>query len=188
VIQGAQAVHRAGHETLAPEDLEPLQRHLVRHIAENGAGGRYFMGPHEPDAVIAVYDPAAWLEEPGTCTWQRVWAWQDERGEVRAHAALRANAVAPWRCTLAMGIEEPWRRKGHGRRLCMQAIRWARMQPELAWIDSWTFTDNVPSRAFHQALGFSVTGKTDDVARLGGRSLGQLLYVLDLIPRGRHLC
>lgn len=169
---------------LVPAHIARLREHLMRHHAENGAGGHYFMGPQHLEVLLAAYDAGTWALPSSTRCWQRAWGWLDEDGEVRAHAVLSGTPAAPWRASIAVGVEALWRRQGHGRQLMAEALAWASEEKPIDWVDSWTFAHNLPALAVHRALGFSEVGRVPDVARVGKRSFGQVLLLIDLRREG----
>ncbi len=173
---------------VSPQDVDRLRAHLLRHMDENGQGGLWFMGPRQADMVMGSYDPRAWRLRPPEPGWQRVWGWRDVDGELRAHVVLTSNPLAPWRCTFALGVEMRWRRQGHAHRLASAALDWVHEQDSVDWIDSWTFTENEASIAFHEALGFEDRGRVQDVVRVDGQSLGQVIFLFDLRSKGSRLC
>jgi GNAT superfamily N-acetyltransferase len=169
---------------LAASDILRLQEHLTCHHAENGAGGHYFMGPQHLEVLLASYDVGTWELPTSTRCWRRAWGWLDEDGNVRAHVVISGNPAAPWRATIAVGVEALWRRQGHGRKLMAEALAWASEERPIDWVDSWTFAHNTPALLLHRELGFSEVGRVPDVARVGARSFAQVLLLIDLRREG----
>jgi GNAT superfamily N-acetyltransferase len=160
--------------------IHSLLQHLERHWAENGQGGFYFAAPASLLSVLQGYDVSAWCVLPPAERWQRVWGWLDDTGVLRAHCVVTGNPHATHRCTLAMGVEAPWRRQGHGRALMAEALAWVCDRPELAWVDGWAFAHNEPVLRLDREMGFEEVGRVVDVVRVQGQSLEQVLLAIDL--------
>jgi RimJ/RimL family protein N-acetyltransferase len=165
---------------LLPTDISRLVSHLERHHAENGDGGFYFMPPQSLISLLQGYDVSAWCVSPPAERWQRVWAWADDRGELRAHCVITSNAGASHRCTLAAGVEKAHRRFGHGRALMVEGLAWVCEQPALDWVDGWAFAHNEPVLILDRELGFQELGRVQDVLRIGPQTFDQVLLAIDL--------
>jgi RimJ/RimL family protein N-acetyltransferase len=104
------------------------------------------------------------LDEP---LWGRVWLLVDER-RVVGHLELRGGRVPAemHRATLGMGILRAFTGQGHGRRLVEAAVRWARDDAGLRWIDLGVFSGNAPARKLYSRMGFVEVGLREDAFRL----------------------
>ena len=135
-----------------------LEDHLTRHLAENGKPD-FFMVPQTIEDVTATFDPTEWHRD-----YQRAWVLLDDDNQVRGHAVVTRNAVAPHRCTLGMGVEEPFRFQGHGKRLMTAALEWADARG-FDWVDGQALAHNEPVLGLDKWAGFIHCGQLDDVAR-----------------------
>lgn len=168
------------------DDPDAYARHMVEHMAESGRGG----SPHfaisrtwsrEDVRSNFVSRLAKSLSEP---LWGRAWLLMDPGGKrVLGHVELRGGRVTAemHRTTLGMGILRAHTGQGHGKRLLEAAIRWARDEAKLAWIDLGVFSNNTPARRLYQKMGFVELGVRQDAFRLdAGPIIDDVLMVLDL--------
>lgn len=152
-----------------------FRAHMERHVAESGQAGFHFMPflASDPDRPIGVALDKLSLD-PGTKGWHRCWiAVHAQMDCVVGHIDLKGSKLhcGLHRCELGLGIEEPWRGQGLGRRLLQTAIDFARAEPRLHWIDLCTFATNTPARTLYQKLGFRETGIVRDRFRIAGQSI-----------------
>jgi RimJ/RimL family protein N-acetyltransferase len=117
------------------------------------------------------------LTEPN---WHRGFALVVEDGTFVGLAVLKGDA---WRsglhrCELGMGIEQPYRRMGFGRRLMESTIEFARASNVIEWIDLYVFAHNLAARALYEKLGFKESGTVSDRFRIGGRSIDDVMMAL----------
>ncbi len=150
-------------------DPDAYARHMVEHMAESGRSG----SPHfalsrtwSRDEVRGAFVGrlAKGLDEP---LWGRSWLLLDGP-RVVGHVELRGGRVAAemHRATLGMGILRAYTGRGHGRRLLETAVRWARDEGGLAYIDLGVFSGNAPARRLYERMGFVVIGMREDAFRL----------------------
>ena len=151
------------------DDPEAYARHIVDHMAESGRGGL----PHFALSRIWSRDEvrsgfvgrlAKGLDEP---LWGRTWLLVDDR-RVVGHLELRGGRLPAemHRATLGMGILRAHTGQGHGRRLVEAAIRWARDDAGLSWIDLGVFASNAPARRLYARMGFVEVGLRPDAFHL----------------------
>jgi len=155
--------------TLDGDDADAYARHMVEHMAESGRGG----SPHfaisrtwsrEEVRQSFVGRLAKDLDEP---LWGRAWLLVEGR-RVVGHAELRGGRVPAemHRATLGMGMLRAFTGCGHGRRLLETAVRWARDDADLGWIDLGVFADNAPARKLYARVGFLEIGVRRDAFHL----------------------
>lgn len=168
------------------EDVETYASYLSKHIAESGRDG---------DPVYAVpsdgapFDPvsfatdvvARWDRPTERGGWQRTFVALDEAtGAVAGHCELSAGHV-PFerhRADLSLGVLRAHRRQGLGSALLETAIRWARDEPYVAWIDLGVFVPNPVAIAMYERAGFERTGLVRDRYRVGELCLDELTMTL----------
>jgi RimJ/RimL family protein N-acetyltransferase len=165
--------------------LPKLVAHIGRHSRESGEGGDLIFRPRSSDAPIdepATIErhQAGWslaLDEP---YWLRTWGVVID-GDVRGHLDLHGGRLPSefHRAMLGMGIERPWRGRGHGRALLAAAIAWAR-DAEFAWLDLGVFAHNHRARRLYAAVGFVEVGITRDRFRVDGTVIDDVAMVLAL--------
>ena len=155
-----------------------FRAHMERHVAESGRNGLHFMPfvASDPDRPVgAALDKLALdLDSKG---WHRCWiAVHTQMDCVIGHVDLTGSKLhcGLHRCELGLGIEEPWRGQGLGRRLMQTAIDFARAEPGLHWIDLCTFANNTPARAHYRKLGFRETSIVHDRFRIDGQSIDDI--------------
>ncbi len=122
------------------------------------------------------------LEAPvGKPGWVRIWI-VELGGEVVADALVRSSHMktAQHRCQFAIGIQRPARGQGLGRRLSMQAISWAKLEPGLEWMDLWVMAHNAPAISLYKKLGFETLATVRDQFRLQGQKVGDTRMALRL--------
>ncbi len=165
--------------------LDAFSRFVLDHAAESGReGSPHFSPTSQRTSRSEVRDNtrARWLRDLDEPLWGRAWLlWSANVvvGELelrggRIHAELH-------RATLGMGLRRSFTRQGHGRRLMEIALRWAREEAHLSWIDLGVFSDNVPARKLYQRMGFVELGVRPDAFRIdGGVVVDDILMVLDL--------
>ena len=166
-------------------DLPALVAHIARHSRESGRDGDPIFRPRSSDAPI---DEMATIERHriGWATpldepyWLRTWGAIVD-GEIRGHIDLHGGRLSSefHRAMLGMGVERPWRRLGHGRRLIDTAIAWAR-KVQLAWLDLGVFAHNRRARALYAAVGFIEVGTTRDRFRVDGVAIDDVAMALPL--------
>lgn len=151
------------------DDPEAYARHVVEHMAESGRGGM----PHFAISRVWSRDEvrsgfvgrlAKNLDEP---LWGRSWLLLSQR-RVVGHLELRGGRVPAemHRATLGMGILRAYTGQGHGQRLVAEAVRWARDDAGLRWIDLGVFSNNHPARRLYAKMGFVEVGLREDAFHL----------------------
>jgi RimJ/RimL family protein N-acetyltransferase len=166
------------------DDPDAYARHLCEHMAESGRGGL----PHF--AISRVWSReevrtsfaerlSRGLGEP---LWGRAWILADGP-RVVGHLELRGGRVLAemHRATLGMGLLGAYTGQGHGRRLVEEAVRWARDEAGLRWIDLGVFAGNAPARKLYARAGFVEIGERPDAFRLdAGPSVDDVQMTLKL--------
>jgi RimJ/RimL family protein N-acetyltransferase len=170
--------------SIGGDDPDAYARHMVEHMAESGRAG----SPHFAISRTWARDEvrtsfvarlAKTLDEP---LWGRAWILVDGR-RVVGHIELRGGRVPAelHRATLGMGMLRALTGQGHGRRLVDTAVRWARDEARLEWIDLGVFSGNTPARKLYQRAGFVEIGVRQDAFHLdAGPSIDDVLMVLKL--------
>lgn len=154
---------------LGGEDPDAYARHMVEHMAESGRGG----SPHFAISRTWMCDEvrtnfiarlAKGLDEP---LWGRAWLLAEGR-RVVGHLELRGGRVPAemHRATLGMGMLRAVTRRGHGQRLLETAVKWARDEANLGWIDLGVFSGNTPARKLYERMGFVALCVREDAFRL----------------------
>lgn len=165
--------------------LARLVAHIARHSRESGQDGDPIFRLRSSDAPIdeiATMERhrAGWMQPLEEPYWLRTWGVVID-GEIRGHLDLQGGRLASesHRALLGMGIERPWRGRGHGRALLATAIAWARSR-RLAWLDLGVFAHNHRARKLYASLGFLEVGVTRDRFRVDGVSIDDVAMSLAL--------
>lgn len=172
-------------EQLDEPHLSRLVAHIARHSRESGQDGDPIFRPRSYDAPID--QPATierhrigWAQPLDEPHWLRTWGIVID-GDIRGHLDLHGGRLSSefHRALLGMGIERPWRGRGHGRALLAAAIAWAR-GAELAWLDLGVFAHNHRARKLYAEVGFVEVGITRDRFRVDGALIDDVAMVLAL--------
>jgi RimJ/RimL family protein N-acetyltransferase len=167
-------------------ELDLFLSHAEMHARESGNGTTVrfgFRGPSDPfdrDRIRHFLDGGL-LAAVGTTGWCRVWI-AEGPSEVRGHVGLRAH-VQPesrHRALVSIGVLEPHRRRGIAAELLDAAIRWAKTQDTLTWLDAEVFGHNEPALRLHRKLGFAEVGRVSDMYRIEGRPVDDVRLALRL--------
>ncbi|HEX7842556.1 MAG TPA: GNAT family N-acetyltransferase [Kofleriaceae bacterium] len=165
--------------------LPRLVAHIGRHSRESGQGGDLIFRPRSSEAPIdepATIERhrAGWAQRLDEPYWLRTWG-VVEGGEIRGHLDLHGGRLPSefHRAMLGMGVERPWRGRGHGRALLAAAIAWARGS-HLAWLDLGVFAHNHRARKLYASVGFVEVGITRDRFRVDGTVIDDVAMVLAL--------
>src|SRR5262249_1437957 len=122
------------------------------------------------------------IDEP---YWLRTWGAVVE-GHIRGHLALHGGRLPPelHRAMLGMGVERPWRRRGHGRALRAAALAGAGVGGAggggLAWLDLGVFAHNRRARTLYASVGFVELGTTRDRYRVDDVVIDDVAMALKL--------
>lgn len=165
--------------------LPQLVAHIARHSRESGQGGDLIFRPRSSDAPIdesATIERhrAGWNQRIDEPYWLRTWGAIVD-GQIRGHLDLHGGRLPSefHRAMLGMGVERPWRGRGHGRALLATAIAWARAS-RLAWLDLGVFAHNHRARKLYASVGFVEIGVTRDRFRVDGATIDDVAMVLAL--------
>ena len=165
--------------------LPVLVAHIARHSRESGRGGDLIFRPRSSDAPIdepatVERHRAGWAQPLDEPYWLRTWGVFVD-GQIRGHLDLHGGRLASefHRAMLGMGVERPWRGKGHGRALLAAAIAWAR-GAELAWLDLGVFAHNHRARKLYASVGFVELGVTRDRYRVDETMIDDVAMALRL--------
>lgn len=167
-------------------DMPAYYDHMMRHFRESGRDGDVIFHPvddfetwnREENIAKAISELEAPVGKPG---WVRMWV-SEIGGEIVADALVRSARMptAQHRCQFAIGVERFARGQGLGRRLSMQAITWAKLQPGLDWMDLWVAANNGPAISLYESLGFRALGTVSDQFRVGGQRIDDTHMTLRL--------
>jgi RimJ/RimL family protein N-acetyltransferase len=184
------------------DDLPAFSEHILVHSAESGVGG----SAHFAIARRLSYDDvleaarARWQRRLTEPLWGRAWLLVDmESDAVPARGRRRGSAPPPGhvvghvelrggrlkaelhRAVLAMGLQRSFTAQGHGGRLIEAAIRWAREEAGLSWIDLGVFAHNERARRLYRRMGFVELGVHPDAFRIdAGISVDDVQMTLKL--------
>jgi RimJ/RimL family protein N-acetyltransferase len=176
---------------LTLDDVDGYVRHVARVDADSGADGVGHSHPYGKSDPVDVdeargRETTRWTTEIDQPGWRRAWGLFDE-GELIGHLYLAGGALRSelHRVSLGMGIARSHRRRGGGSLLLATAIRWARVQPSIVWIDLGVFSDNAGAQALYAQHGFHVLGETPDRFRVDGQSLDDISMTLNVAHTSR---
>lgn len=165
--------------------LDAFSRFAIDHAAESGREGSPHFSPASPRlsrSEVRDNTRARWLRTLDDPLWGRAWlVWSG--AVVVGELELRGGRIPAelHRATLGMGLRRSFTRQGHGRRLMELALRWAREEARLAWIDLGVFSDNLPAQKLYRSMGFVELGVRPDAFRVAGDvRIDDILMVLDL--------
>lgn len=164
------------------EHQEKLSEHFQRHRAESGKNGIHFMpfAPDDPDGPrgITLEKVSLDIDQPG---WQRWFCAHDtETGLIIGHVDIKSDPLHSGlhRCELGIGIEEPYRNIGLGRKLMMEAIHFVRHCQTIQWIDLKVFANNKPARSLYKDMGFIEVGTVTDRFRIDSQCIDDVIMTL----------
>jgi ribosomal protein S18 acetylase RimI-like enzyme len=165
-------------------DLFMAHAELQARESGNGATVRFSLrGPQDPfdrDRIRRFLENglSCAIDAPGWC---RVWI-AEGPPEIRGHVGLRAHAQpeSKHRALVSIGVLEAYRRQGIARELLDAAIRWARSQDTMTWLDAEVFGHNEPALQLHRKLGFTEVGRVADMFRLEGAPVDDVRLTLGL--------
>jgi RimJ/RimL family protein N-acetyltransferase len=166
---------------LRTTDLRAAGQHIERHAAESGRDGDIVFAPFS-DFDREAYEASryeSWrraLDLPG---WERCWA-AIVNDRVVGHLDLTGGHLysALHRARLGIGVERAHRARGLGTTLLQAAIRWARTERDLHWIDLSVFAHNERAQLLYQCFGFREVGRTQDAYRVGRLSIDDVHMTL----------
>ena len=166
---------------LRTSDLRLAAQHIERHAAESGRDGDLIFAPFsefDREAYEATrYE--SWRRAVDLPGWERCWA-AVLGDRAIGHLDLTGGHLysALHRARLGIGVERSQRAKGVGTSLLHAAIRWAKAEPELSWIDLSVFAHNARAMRLYERLGFRETGRTPDAYRVNGLSIDDVHMTL----------
>jgi GNAT superfamily N-acetyltransferase len=165
--------------------LPQLVAHIARHSRESGQGGDLIFRPRSSDAPIdepatVERHRAGWSQSLDEPYWLRTWGVVVD-GHIRGHLDLHGGRLPSefHRAMLGMGVERPFRGRGHGRALLGAAIGWSR-GAGLAWLDLGVFAHNSRARKLYASVGFVEVGVTRDRFRVDRAVIDDVAMVLAL--------
>ncbi len=167
-------------------DADALGDHLARHHAESGTDGRPVFSPSASgstwsDPEKKAFLAAKWSRAIGDREWERSFgAFAD--GRQVGHSDLRSRGLpsCAHRALLGLGVEAAHYRKGIGRALLDEALRHAREETALDWIDLGVFANNPHAHRMYVKAGFVETGRVNDLFRVHGHSIDDIQMTLRL--------
>jgi len=173
---------------LALDDIERFLALGAEIDADSGVDGAAHSHPYsasDPFDLGVAYDEqverwSADLDQPG---WRRAWGlFDDDTENAFVGQFYLGGGGLPselHRAECGMGVRRSYRRLGGGRLLFETAIRWARAQPTIDWLDLSVFSDN-PGQILYEQLGFVVAGRIPDRYRVDGCVLDDILMTLNV--------
>ena len=165
-------------------DIMDVVEHDIRHKNEPGFNGTLshpFLPGHpwnkEEIRNQILSDLSKELDEEG---WQRIFVIEAD-GEIRGSLSLKNTfSGSLHRAKLGMGLEIPLRGQGLGKQILDLAIKWAKDQGSLSWIELSVFAHNTPARKLYSSVGFSEIAVLEDKLRVGGTSIDDVIMTLKL--------
>jgi RimJ/RimL family protein N-acetyltransferase len=158
-------------------DVDVYLRLTVEVDAGSGVDGEAHSHPYSRTEPLDMNEARAreltrWSAEIESTDWRRAWG-LFELDEMVGSLYLAGGALhsESHRVSMGMGIRRSHRRRGGGTLLLRSAIKWARGQPTVAWIDLGVFSDNPGAQALYGRHGFETRGHTPDRFRVDGVSL-----------------
>lgn len=152
-------------------DIQSYAEHSVYHLTEKGIDD-IFVHPFPSDYKRDVNEFIAtlinrWSREPLSPDFETAWVAIVNQKFI-GHLNLRCGgiAAAAHRMRLGMGIEKPFRSIGIGNALMTAAIRWARDQESISWIDLSVFAKNHAARKLYSSHGFKELYTITDALRV----------------------
>ena len=168
---------------LRTSDLRLAAQHIERHAAESGRDGDLVFAPFsefDREAYEATrYE--SWRRAVDLPGWERCWgAVLGDRAV--GHLDLTGGHLysALHRARLGIGVERSQRAHGVGTSLLHAAIRWAKAERDLGWIDLSVFAHNGRAMRLYERLGFRETGRTQDAYRVNGLSIDDIHMTLQV--------
>ncbi len=121
------------------------------------------------------------VAKPLSPDWEITWGLFDQQ-KCFGHVCLKTGMIESdlHRLSLGIGIESPFWSLGYGTKLMSTAIRWARSNPLVDWIDLSVFSENKVAFTMYKKLGFQEIGFRADAFRIDGQSVGDHLMTLDV--------
>lgn len=170
---------------LTLSELEPYIEHLSRHLPEPGVGGIYSQPfahnePIDKDSFRKKIS-SRWSQTPGVSNWEVAWG-AFSNNKIVGHLELIGSSFAPisHRVKLGMGIEAAFRKQGLGKKLLSTALKWAKEQSCLDYIDLGVFSHNKVAIRLYEEFGFQRTGKIQDLIRIDHQVIHDFQYSLNL--------
>lgn len=173
-------------QCVTSETLQAAGEHLRRHMGESGRDDDVLFAPYGPGSP--PFDVEGFVKRTSplldaaieTAMWKRFWGLFTDDGLMVGHVNLGQDLhiSAAHRATLGIGLERPWRGRGHGRRLMEIALAFAREAPALAWVDLGVFANNPGAIALYESLGFVEVGRVADRLRVGETQIEDIQMVL----------
>jgi RimJ/RimL family protein N-acetyltransferase len=166
------------------EDISAVIQHDKRHLKEPGFNGSLshpFLPDHEHDWELRKSEKLlSWTRPLSEERWSRSFIILDGE-KILGHIDLRnLFSGTLHRAQLGMGIELSIRGKGHGKSLLKFAIKWAKLQPSLDWIDLSYFAHNTPAQRLYKSCGFIECFTWKDRLRVGPHVIDDTIMTLDL--------
>ncbi len=145
-------------EKVELRDAGAFATYLLAHMAESGKNGAPVFAPGHRPSREELRDLAQvrWARNLSDPNWGRAWVYLSETGSIVGHLELRGGRIPSelHRTTLGMGLMQAYTRKGLGGQLVDTAIRWARNETRLVWMDLGVFANNAPALKLYERKGF----------------------------------
>lgn len=171
-------------------NIEAFFEYLQAHVGENGRGDTPLFLPmsRATEWVASEKLPSfrTGMHLPiGEKGWRRGWVALGDEQRILGHVDLRAheNPCAAHRALLGMGVERDVRRRGVGRAL-LEHVEAQALALGLEWIDLEHLGTNLAAGRLYQRAGYLHTGRSEDMFRIDGESVGNVLMSKRLRPAG----
>lgn len=173
-------------------DVDDYAAYVGVHVAQSGQDGMPIFALSRSSSPGDVRARAAerWARALDQPLWGRAWFLCAEGSDasprrVVGHIELVGGRVPAelHRAVLAMGMLREFTGRGHGRRLIETAVRFARDEAALGWIDLGVFVGNTPARKLYKRMGFVETGFRRDAFNVDGASIDDIQMTLALERR-----
>jgi len=166
---------------LRTSDLRAAGQHIERHAAESGRDGDLVFAPFS-EFDREAYEASryeSWRRAVDLPGWERCWG-AVVHDRIVGHLDLTGGHLYSGlhRARLGIGVERGHRGHGIGSALLAAAIKWAKSEPDLVWIDLSVFAHNQGARRLYETLGFRETGRTSDAYHVNGLSIDDVHMTL----------
>jgi RimJ/RimL family protein N-acetyltransferase len=166
-------------------DAEDFAAYVALQVAQSGQNGMpiYALSRSAVRDEMRARATDRWSKSLTEPLWGRAWLlYTESPWRVVGHVELVGGRVPVelHRAVLAMGMFREFTAQGHGRRLIDTAVRFARDEAKLGWLDLGVFANNEPARKLYTRMGFEPTGMRRDAFRIDGVSIDDIQMTLAL--------
>lgn len=167
------------------EDIEQYTDHCIEHMREKGIGNIYvhpFLSTHpwNKEEFLASLTKK-WTLPQYSPNWEIAWV-AVVNNQFVGHLNLRCGGIeaSKHRMRLGMGIITPYRSMGLGKELLDTAIKWAKAQEAVSWIELSVFAKNSTARKLYASFGFQEQWVIKDAIRLEDEIIDDVQMTLKL--------